>query len=70
MALSLGIFACNDSKPKEIQKEEIKTVLPADTTKKEAVKAEYECPMHPEVKSDKVIACPKCGMDLEKVEKK
>ncbi len=26
----------------------------------------YTCPMHPDVKSDKAAACPKCGMDLQK----
>ena len=29
-------------------------------------KVNYTCPMHPEVKSDKPGACPKCGMVLEK----
>ncbi|MCK9613269.1 MAG: hypothetical protein M0R16_10290 [Bacteroidales bacterium] len=32
-------------------------------------KALYTCPMHPEVRSDKPGKCPKCGMDLVKVEK-
>lgn len=27
----------------------------------------YTCPMHPEVRSDKPGACPKCGMALERV---
>jgi len=33
-------------------------------------KSIYTCPMHPEVKQDKLGSCPKCGMDLvpEKVE--
>jgi hypothetical protein len=26
--------------------------------------AAYTCPMHPDVKSDKPGACPKCGMAL------
>jgi len=29
----------------------------------------YTCPMHPEVVSDKEGSCPRCGMDLVKVEK-
>lgn len=28
----------------------------------------YSCPMHPEITGDKPGTCPKCGMDLEKVE--
>ena len=28
----------------------------------------YTCPMHGDVKSDKPGACPKCGMDLQKME--
>jgi transcription initiation factor IIE alpha subunit len=37
-------------------------------TGKEVKNTTYECPMHPEVRSDKPGKCPKCGMDL--VEKK
>ena len=32
-----------------------------------AVQDEYQCPMHPEVRSDKPGKCPKCGMTLERV---
>lgn len=31
-------------------------------------KAAYTCPMHADIKSDKPGACPKCGMDLTKME--
>lgn len=31
---------------------------------KENQQANYTCPMHPEVKSDKPGNCPKCGMKL------
>ena len=33
----------------------------------EGEKIIYQCPMHPEEKSDKPATCPQCGMDLEKV---
>ena len=35
-----------------------------------AVTTQYTCPMHPDVKADKPGKCPKCGMNLEKVEPK
>jgi len=36
----------------------------SETTVEQA--AQYTCPMHPEVTSDKPGKCPKCGMNLEK----
>jgi hypothetical protein len=33
-----------------------------------AAKAQYACPMHPEVVSDKAGKCPKCGMNLTQKE--
>ncbi|WP_293892817.1 DUF6799 domain-containing protein [Flavobacterium sp.] len=33
-------------------------------TKKHTMAMTYTCPMHPEVTSDKLGKCPKCGMDL------
>ena len=38
-----------------------------DQPQNTATKEIYQCPMHPEEKSDKPGKCPKCGMDLEKV---
>ncbi|MDX6530799.1 MAG: P-type Cu+ transporter [Blastocatellia bacterium] len=32
---------------------------------KESAKADYTCPMHPEVSEPKATSCPKCGMALE-----
>ena len=41
-----------------------------DTTKLKSGEIFYQCEMDPEVISDKPGKCPKCGMDLEKSEKK
>jgi hypothetical protein len=41
-----------------------------DTTKLKTGETFYQCEMHPEVVSDKAGTCPKCGMDLVKIEKK
>lgn len=38
----------------------------APTSPAKGVKADYSCPMDPEVHSDKPGKCPKCGMDLVK----
>lgn len=46
------------------------TAVKTDTAKKDVKVADiYTCTMHPEVISDKPGKCPKCGMDLVKVEK-
>jgi len=42
------------------------TMTMAPTTTTTEPKAQYTCPMHPEVTSDKPWECPKCGMNLEK----
>ena len=45
------------------------TTAPADssaTAPQGIAAANYTCPMHPEVHSDKPGKCPKCGMDLVK----
>ena len=38
------------------------------TKKAISAKAQYTCPMHPEVISDRPGKCPKCGMTLVKKE--
>ena len=37
-----------------------------DIEHRENKSAMYQCPMHPEVTSEKSGTCPKCGMQLEK----
>ena len=64
--------ACNNSPVKSEQtKAADSTAFHAvDTTQLAAGAVFYQCPMHPEETSDQPGACPKCGMDLEKMEKK
>ena len=58
-ALASFIFsACGSNEPKE-KKSSVEQTTSGD---------KYQCPMHPEEKSDKPAQCPKCGMDLEKIE--
>ena len=59
IALSMiaAFDTCNNSAPKSH-----KTESNADE------KAIYTCTMHPEVRSDKPGKCPKCGMELVKME--
>ena len=49
---------------------ENKEATSIDTTKLKTGDVFYQCEMNPEVISDKAGTCPKCGMDLVKVEKK
>lgn len=41
------------------------TTIGQRTPQKASPKAEYTCPMHPEIRQDRPGACPKCGMALE-----
>lgn len=68
LALVLTFSACNSSSNNSSNNTEATQSL--DTTKLAKGTVFYQCPMHPEVTSDKAGSCSKCGMDLEKVEKK
>lgn len=58
-ALALACSACGPREQK----------APETVQSTTSEKVLYTCPMHPEVRSDKPGKCPKCGMDLKKVEK-
>lgn len=58
----LFTLACNTN--------QTRTDTPSTTGNEFAENAQYTCPMHPEVLSDEEGTCPKCGMKLEKVDKK
>jgi hypothetical protein len=59
ITLALAFSACGSSDKKTTTTEQNST----------NAKALYTCTMHHEVRSDKPGKCPKCGMDLVKVEK-
>lgn len=61
---TLFIFSCNNETKKDTTDTEEE-----DQTTETVATADYNCPMHPDVKSDKPAQCPECGMDLEIVEK-
>ncbi|NEW80110.1 MAG: hypothetical protein GZ086_11960 [Gelidibacter sp.] len=57
--LSIGLFAASTVKAQETKQVQIKH---------EQMGVTYTCPMHADVKSDKPGICPKCGMELKKME--
>lgn len=59
--------ACNSTRNEQSNSEQ---TFDLDTTKLSKGDTFYQCEMHPEVLSDKPGNCPKCGMELIKVEKK
>jgi len=73
IAFTLG--ACNSAtttsgdKDAKVQSADSAQVFDLDTSKLAAGTAFYQCPMDMEEISDMPGACPKCGMDLEKVVK-
>jgi hypothetical protein len=57
LSLAVALASCSNPTPKS----------PAVESKaKEQIV--YTCPMHPEIQSDKPGDCPKCGMELVKME--
>jgi len=82
--LTVGIFSISTIKAQEKAKMKQDTMKMGhskmkmiDKSKEVEIKHElmeidsmYTCPMHTDVKSDKPGACPKCGMDLKKMEMK
>ncbi|MCX6312815.1 MAG: hypothetical protein NT084_14425 [Bacteroidetes bacterium] len=69
-AVLLIVFsACSNSSTNKAANDSAKFIA-IDTAKLNSGATFYQCPMHPEVTSDKSGICPKCNMDLEKVEKK
>jgi len=62
LLLAAGTIGCRKQEEKEMPKMKMETEAP------EQQAAQYTCPMHSEVISDKPGKCPKCGMNLEKKE--
>ncbi len=67
--LALAFTACNSSSSNKTGSDSA-TVGVFDTTKLAKGAIYYQCEMDPQVVSDKPGTCPKCKMDLSKVEKK
>lgn len=65
VAFALIISACNNSSTNSGQQSNA-----VDTAKLKTGETYYQCEMDPDVISDKPGSCSKCGMDLEKKEKK
>lgn len=57
--LSIGLFSVLTVKAQETKQVQIKH---------EQIGITYTCPMHADVKSDKPGTCPKCGMELKKMD--
>ncbi|HET6991252.1 MAG TPA: heavy metal-binding domain-containing protein [Bacteroidia bacterium] len=68
-ALAITFGACSNSSTDKKEPDSA-TASTLDTTKLAKGTTFYQCEMHPQVTSDKPGKCPKCGMDLQKVEKK
>ena len=49
-----------------MKKNQNELLLQSTLTKETATAGTYTCSMHPEVQSDKLGKCPKCGMTLVK----
>lgn len=60
--VAMAFAACNSA---GTSSEKDKT---EDSVIQESAGVKYTCPMHPEVTSDKAGICPKCKMDLVKME--
>lgn len=70
--IAFAFGACNSSSNKNESTESNSTsqTFNLDTTKLKSGETFYQCEMDPEVISDKPGNCPKCGMELVKLEKK
>jgi hypothetical protein len=69
IAIALVLGSCSNSSSGKTGADSIKSAT-LDTTKLASGATFYQCSMHPEVTSDKPGTCPKCNMDLSKVQKK
>lgn len=66
--LGVVLLACSESTPGEGRNGDALDTTGVQNAEPAAQQAVYACPMHPEVTGNRGDTCPKCGMDLEKVE--
>jgi Cu+-exporting ATPase len=64
------VSACGSNKNEQPADNNTSQTFNLDTTKLKSGGEFYQCEMDPEIISDKPGDCPKCGMELEKKEKK
>ena len=58
------LFSCKSNQKSEAGMESSETMQEQPVVT-DTVKTQYTCPMHPEIISDTMGTCPRCGMDLE-----
>ncbi|MEP6795977.1 MAG: heavy metal-binding domain-containing protein [Saprospiraceae bacterium] len=69
VSMTLIFGTCKSSSDKNVTDNNGAQTFSLDTTKLKGGTTFYECPMNPEVISDKPGQCPKCGMDLSEMRK-
>lgn len=67
LSIPAMLFACkgNENNANTGATDSSAVTTSVDTATAPATAAQYTCPMHPDVLSDKPGQCPQCGMELQ-----